>query len=49
MPAVGRAQSAQVFKWIPQADLSALDPVWWGQFRVVLPLRHWSSGTIPSP
>jgi peptide/nickel transport system substrate-binding protein len=28
MPAVGRAQSTQVFKWIPQADLSALDPVW---------------------
>jgi len=28
MPAVGHAQSAQVFKWIPQADLSALDPVW---------------------
>jgi peptide/nickel transport system substrate-binding protein len=28
MPAVGRAQSARVFKWIPQADLSVLDPVW---------------------
>jgi hypothetical protein len=28
MPAVGQAQSAQVFKWIPRADLSVLDPVW---------------------
>ena len=28
MPAVGRAQSALVFKWIPQVDLSVLDPVW---------------------
>jgi peptide/nickel transport system substrate-binding protein len=28
MPAVGHAQSARVFKWIPQADLSVLDPVW---------------------
>jgi len=28
MPAVGHAQSARVFKWIPQGDLSALDPVW---------------------
>jgi peptide/nickel transport system substrate-binding protein len=28
MPAVGTAQSARVFKWIPGEDLSLLDPVW---------------------
>jgi peptide/nickel transport system substrate-binding protein len=28
MPSVGRAQSARVFKWIPEADLAVLDPVW---------------------
>ena len=28
MPSIGRAQSAQVFKWIPESDLVVLDPVW---------------------
>jgi peptide/nickel transport system substrate-binding protein len=28
MPAVGHAQSARVFKWIPESDLAVLDPVW---------------------
>jgi peptide/nickel transport system substrate-binding protein len=28
MPAVGRAQSSRVFKWIPESDLAVLDPVW---------------------
>src|SRR5208283_795062 len=28
LPAVARAQSDRVFKFIPQADLSVLDPVW---------------------
>ena len=28
MPAVGHAQSARVFKWIPESDLVVLDPVW---------------------
>jgi peptide/nickel transport system substrate-binding protein len=28
MPAVGHAQSAQVFKFIPQTDLITLDPLW---------------------
>ena len=27
-PSLARAQSASVFKWIPQADISSLDPVW---------------------
>ena len=27
-PAVGRAQSSQVLRFIPQADLAVLDPVW---------------------
>ena len=28
MPAVARAQSSRVLKFIPQADLTVLDPVW---------------------
>ena len=28
LPTVGRAQPRQVFKFIPQADLAVLDPVW---------------------
>jgi peptide/nickel transport system substrate-binding protein len=28
MPAVGHAQSARVFKWIPESDLVVLDPIW---------------------
>lgn len=28
LPAVGRAKSSQVLKFIPQSDLSVLDPIW---------------------
>ena len=28
VPAIGRAQRSQVLKWIPQTDLTVLDPVW---------------------
>ncbi len=27
-PAIGRAERSKVLKWIPQTDLTALDPVW---------------------
>jgi peptide/nickel transport system substrate-binding protein len=36
MPAVGHAQSAQVFKWIPSVDVSVLDPIW----TTTYPTRH---------
>ncbi len=28
LPAIGRAQSSRLLKFVPQADLAVLDPVW---------------------